>query len=308
MVAEILTQQVAIILNALFLSAVLFLLGTGLSIIYGMLNFMNLAHAAFLVLGAYVSATVITQTVGAIGGSVGSAVLFLVLLLGLFVVVPAIVSAIGLAMEQVMFRPIYGLEDDFQLLATFGVILMMEDSMKFIWGGQPVSATAPSDLLGSVNLFGSSVYPMWPIFATVVTAVVAVVLYYFFEETRLGKITLAMAEDTEIVGVTGIDTRSVHLKVFVIGLALAALGGALYLPNASVTTGIALQFVILAFAVVVIGGLGSLKGAIAASLLIGFMRSFTSYYVPQMELAIVFLLMAAVMLIKPTGLFGDIKA
>jgi branched-chain amino acid transport system permease protein len=184
---------------------------------------------------------------------------------------------------------------------------MMEDSMKFIWGGQPVSATTPADILGSLNLFGTP-FPLWPIFATILTAVIAAALYYFFEETRLGKITLAMAEDTEVVGVTGIDTRKVHLQVFVIGLALAGLGGALYLPNASVTTGIALQFVILAFAVVVIGGLGSLKGAIAASLLIGFLRAFSSYYIPQIELAIVFLLMAAVMLIKPTGLFGEINA
>lgn len=307
MVIDTLTQQVPIILNALFLASVLFLLGTGLSIIYGMLNFMNLAHAAFLVLGAYVSVTVITSIVGAFGGSLGNVALFAVLLVALLVVVPAIISIVGLAMEQTLFKPLYGLEDDFQLLATFGIILMMEDSMKYIWGGLPVTATAPADLLGGMNLFGNT-YPWWPVLAIGITAVVAATLYYFFEETRLGKITLAMAEDDEIVSVTGIDTRAVHLKVFVIGVALAGLGGALYLPNASMTTGIALQFVILAFAVLVIGGLGSLKGAIAASLLIGFLRSFGTYYVPQLELAIVFLLMAAVMLIKPTGLFGDIKA
>ena len=307
MVAELLSQQVPIVLNALFLASVLFLLGTGLSIIYGMLNFLNLAHAAFLVLGAYVSATVITQTVSALGGSVWEGVLFVLLIVGLLVVVPAIVSVTGLAMERTLFEPLYGLEDDYQLLATFGVILMMEDGMKYIWGGQPVSATAPSNLLGGVELFGST-YPLWTLFATGVTIVIAVTLYYFFEETRLGKITLAMAEDAEIVRVTGIDTRSVHLKVYVIGVALAGLGGALYLPNASMTTGLSLQFVILAFAVLVIGGLGSLKGAIAASLLIGFVRSFGTYYVPQLALAIVFLLMAAVMLIKPTGLFGDIEA
>jgi branched-chain amino acid transport system permease protein len=306
MVIDLISQQVPIVLNALFLAAVLFLLGTGLSIIYGMLNFLNLAHAAFLMLGAYVASTVVSQTVGAIGGAVGEVGLFLAFMVGMLVVVPAVVSAVGLGMEQVMFKPIYGLEDDYQLLATFGVILMMEDGMKFIWGGLPVSANEPSSILGSINIVGST-YPVWPIFAIGVTAVIAVVLYYFFEETRLGKITLAMAEDAEVVGVTGINTRRVHLQVYVIGIALAALGGAMYLPNASMTTGMALQFVILAFAVLVIGGLGSLKGAIAASLLIGFMRAFSSYYIPQLELAIVFLLMAAVMLIKPTGMFGDIE-
>ena len=227
MVAQVLSQQVPIVLNALFLASVLFLLGTGLSIIYGMLNFLNLAHAAFLILGAYVSATVITEVVSAVGGTVGGGVLFVVLLVGLLVVVPAIVSVVGLTMERTLFKPIYGLEDDYQLLATFGVILMMEDGMKFIWGGQPVSATRPSTLLGGVELFGST-FPLWTLFATGVTAVIAATLYYFFEETRLGKITLAMAENDEIVGVAGIDTRSVHLKVYVIGVGLAGLGGALY--------------------------------------------------------------------------------
>lgn len=307
MIIELLSQQVPLILNSLFLASVLFLLGTGLSIIYGMLNFMNLAHAAFLVLGSYVAATVITWIASAFGGSVGGAVLFAILLVGILFVVPAIVTVVGLTMERTLFQPLHGLEDDYQLLATFGIILMMEDGMKYIWGGQPVSATAPSAILGGIDI-GSSTYPLWPLFVTAITAVIAATLYYFFEETRLGKITLAMAEDAEIVSVSGIDTRSVQLKVYGIGIALAGLGGALYLPNASMTTGLALQFVILSFAVLVIGGLGSLKGAIAASLLIGFMRSFGTYYVPELSLAIVFLLMAVVMLIKPTGLFGDIKA
>lgn len=307
MVLDLLTQQVPIILNGLFRASTLFLLGTGLSIIYGMLNFMNLAHAAFLTLGAYISATLISAAVGAVGGTLGFIGLFAVFLIILFLVVPAIVSAVGLGLEQALFKPIYGLEDDYQLLATFGVILMMDDSMKFIWGGLPVSQSAPSNALGGMSLFGNT-YPLWPLFATATTAVIAATLYYFFEETRLGKITLAMAEDEEVVSVTGIDTRSVHLKVYVIGVALAALGGALYLPTASITTGLALEFVILAFAVLVIGGLGSLKGAIAASLLLGFMQAFGDYYVPQLSLAVVFLLMAAVMLVKPTGLFGDIKA
>lgn len=307
MVIDVLSQQVPIVLNALFRASTLFLLGTGLSIIYGMLNFMNLAHAAFLTLGAYLSASLVNATVGSLGGSLGFVGLFAVFLVILLVIVPAIISIVGLGLELTLFQPLYGLEDDYQLLATFGVILMLEDSMKFIWGGLPVSASAPSDTLGGVGMVGT-VYPIWPLFATGLTMVIAATLYYFFEKTRLGKITLAMAEDDEVVSVTGIDTRAVHVKVYVIGVALAALGGALYLPTASVTTGLSLEFVILAFAVLVIGGLGSLKGAIAASLLIGFMQAFGNYYVPQLSLAIVFLLMAAVMLIKPTGLFGDIKA
>lgn len=307
MVSEVLSQQLPIILNALSRASTLFLLGTGLSIIYGMLNFMNLAHAAFLALGAYLSASLVSRAVGAFSDTLGFVGLFAVLLVLLLVVVPAIVSVVGLGMERTIFKPLYGLEDDYQLLATFGIILMMEDSMKFIWGGLPVTATAPSDMLGGISVVGIT-YPAWPIFATLLTAVIAATLYYFFEETRLGKITLAMAEDEEVVRVTGINTRLVHLKVYVIGIALAALGGALYLPNASITTGLSLEFVILAFAVLVIGGLGSLKGAIVASLLIGFMQSFGNYYVPQLSLAIVFLLMAAVMLIKPTGMFGDIKS
>ncbi len=306
MIHQFISEQLIIILNGLSGAATLFLLGTGLSLIYGMLNFLNLAHAAFLPLGAYLAASLIQATVGAVGGTLGFAGLFVVFLVLLVIVVPAVVSAIGLAMERTAFRPLYGLEDDYQLLATFGVILMMEDAMKYVWGGQPVSATAPSNLLGTFNLSGQT-YPWWAVLTILITALVAATLYYFFEETRLGKITLAMAEDDEAVSFTGIDTRSIHLKVFVIGIALAALGGALYLPTASMTTGLAFEFVILAFAVLVIGGLGSLKGAIAASLIIGMVQAYGSYYVPVLELAIVFLLMAAVMLVKPTGLFGEIE-
>jgi branched-chain amino acid transport system permease protein len=307
MVQQILSEQLVIILNGLSGAATLFLLGTGLSLIYGMLNFLNLAHAAFLPLGAYLAASLIQATVGAVGGTLGFVGLFVVFLVLLVVVVPAVVSIVGLAMERTAFKPLYGIEDDYQLLATFGIILMMEDAMKFIWGGEPVSATAPSNLLGTFSLPGGT-YPWWSVLTILITALVAGTLYYFFEETRLGKITLAMAEDEEAVGFTGIDTRSIHLKVFVIGIALAALGGALYLPTASMTTGLALEFVILAFAVLVIGGLGSLKGAIAASLIIGMVQAYGSYYVPVLELALVFLLMATIMLIKPTGLFGEIEA
>jgi branched-chain amino acid transport system permease protein len=304
---QFLVDQLIIVLNGLSRASTLFLLGTGLSLVYGMLNFMNLAHAAFLPLGAYLSASLIRRTTGVVGDSLGFVGLFVVFLVVLLLVVPAIASMVGLAMERALFEPLYDLEDDYHLLATFGIILMMEDSMKFVWGGQPVSATAPADLLGTFPIPGG-IYPWWSILTILITAAIAGTLYYFFEATRLGRITLAMAEDKEIVSVTGVDTRSIHLKIFVISVGLAALGGALYLPGASITTGLSLEFVILAFAVLVIGGLGSLKGAIVASLIIGLVQAYGIYYIPQLALAAVFLLMTAVILVKPTGLFGEIDA
>lgn len=303
MIEDLIARYLVIVLNGLFSASTLFLLGTGLSLIFGILNFLNLSHAAFLTLGAFVGSSVIQAIAGSL--NVGSTALFLIFLLALVVVVPVIVSLVGLGLEVTIFRRLYDVDVTYQLLATFGLILMLEDTMRFIWGGQPISATAPSNLLGNASILGRT-YPLWPLLATAITAVIAAGLYYFFEETRLGKIARAMAEDPEIVRTTGIDTRAIHLRIFVLGVALAGLGGALLLPNASVTTGASIQYVILAFAVLVIGGLGSLKGAIVASILIAMIESFLTVFVPEIALAVVFVLMAAIMLVKPTGFYGGV--
>jgi len=202
-----------------------------------MLNFLNLAHAAFLPPRAYLAASLIQATVGAVGGPSGFVGLFVVFLVLLVVVVPAVVSIVGLAMERTAFKPLYGIEDDYQLLATFGIILMMEDAMKFIWGGEPVSATAPSNLLGTFSLPGN----------------VPVVVGVDHPHHRAGRrhALLLLRGDPpredhardgrgrEAVGFTGIDTRSIHLKGVRHRHRTGGPRRRVYLPTASMTTGLA---------------------------------------------------------------------
>lgn len=302
MVEAVIANQLELIVQSLYFASILFLLGIGLSLIFGTLNFLNLAHASFLSLGAFMTATLVTAFVPTTGFASGL-VAFAILL----VVVPVLTAVVGLALDFTLFRPTYDMDVIFQLLATFGLVLMFEGLMLFIWGGNPRSADAPAEMLGSVAM-GRVTIPLYLLFVFAVTTVIAVALYYFFEDTRLGRITLAMAEDIETVNTCGINTRSIHLQVLLLGIGLAGLSGALWLPNASVTTGLSLDFVILAFAIIVIGGLGSLKGAIAASLLAGFVRTYGIVLVPELSIAIIYLLMAVVVLIKPTGIYGGIEA
>jgi branched-chain amino acid transport system permease protein len=296
-----LVNQVIRLLNSLYYSSIVFLLAVGLSFVYGYLNLLNLAHGAFLAFGAFFSAELIVRAVELPGGfaTVGP---FLIILL----VAPLLIAGIGILFEYTIFKPLYDMEEAFQLLATFGVVLMLEGVMELVWGGETVSGSAPNTILGSASI-GEETFPMYVIFVVCVTALVAAGLYYFFERTRLGRITIAMAEDPDIVRTCGINVRSIHLFVLLLSVALGGLAGALWVPNASATVGLSLNFIIIAFAVIVIGGLGSLKGAIVGSVLVGVIRTYGLVLFSELSLVVVFLLMTVVVLIKPTGIYGGLE-
>lgn len=297
-----LADQVVRLLDSLYYSSIIFLVAVGLSFVYGYLNLLNLAHASFLALGAFIGAELIVLSTQ-LTPVLSTVAPFLVVLLG----VPILIGAVGMAFEYSIFRPLYDMDEAFQLLATFGVVLMLEGVMELVWGGETVSGSAPNTILGSMTI-GTKTFPLYVVVVILVTSITAMGLYYFFERTRLGRITIAMAEDPDIVRTCGIDVRSIHLRVLFLSIALAGLAGALWVPNASATIGISLDFIILAFAVVVIGGLGSLKGAIVGSLFVGLFRTYGLVFFPSLSLVIVFLLMAVVVLIKPTGIYGDLAA
>lgn len=300
-IESLVVTQVIRLLNSLYYSSIVFLVAVGLSFIYGYLNLLNLAHVSFLGLGAFLGAELIVQAaqLPSILGTVGP---FIVILL----VTPLVIAVIGTVFEYSIFKPLYDMEEAFQLLATFGIVLMLEGALEFIWGGETVSGTAPSQILGTVGI-GSSTFPLYVIFVITVTVIVAAGLYYFFEETKLGRITIAMSEDPDVVRTCGIDVRRIHLTVLVLSVMLAGLAGVLWVPNASATVGVSLDFLILSFAVVVIGGLGSLKGAIVGAGLVGLIRTYGLVFLPGLSLVLVFLLMAAVVVIKPTGIYGGIE-
>ncbi|CAI49804.1 ABC-type transport system permease protein (probable substrate branched-chain amino acids) [Natronomonas pharaonis DSM 2160] len=285
--------------NGLYFAALLFFASVGLTLVFGVLNLLNMAHAAFFGLGVYIGVWTLNN-MHDISTSLA------VLLVLIVIAIPVVVSVLAGALDKTLFAPLYDIEPVYQLLATFGVLLMIEDLIKFIWGTTPIavdSAVNPSRQLGSFEVLGSSL-SMYRTFIVLMFIVTAVGLFLMFERTKLGKISLAMAEDYEMVQMLGINVNRVRVLIFSISVGLAALGGALFVPLAPATPAITLEYVLLSFAVIVIGGLGSLKGAIVASLIIGLVRSFGITYVPQIELAIVFLLMAAVIIVKPEGLFG----
>lgn len=286
--------------NGLYFAALLFFASVGLTLVFGILNLLNMAHAAFYGLGAYVAVWTLNN-IGDITTSIAALLVVLVL------VIPLVVFVLAAALDKSVFAPLYDIEPVYQLLATFGVILMLDDIIKYIWGGTPISvaaATNPSRQLGTVDVLGASI-SMYRSFVILIAVCCAVGLYLMFVKTKIGKISQAMSEDYEMVQMLGINVTRVRVLIFSLSIAIAALGGALFVPFAVATPAVTLEYVLLSFAVIVIGGLGSLKGVIVASLIIGMVRSFGIAYVPAIELAIVFALMVVVIIVKPEGLFGD---
>lgn len=293
---EFIAKHLSLLLSAFNFAAILFLLGYGLSIIYGSLSFMNLAHASFFTVAAFLTTSLFTvDPAGAI------ALLFVIL--GAVVVIPFAISSLAIGIETTVFRKLYDLDEPSQLLGTFALVFMLEDVMKFLWGTSSIRAQYPREVLGAFTWFERSFSGMMA-FSIIVTMAIVGALLYIFRATTVGKIFIAMSEDPEVVSFTGINAKHVHYWIFVLGTSLAALGGALWVMNFSITIGMTLEFVLLAFAVMIIGGVGSLKGAIVAALLIGVIRTYGILYVPGIEMALVFLLMAIVIVIKPTGIAG----
>jgi branched-chain amino acid transport system permease protein len=286
--------------NGLYFAALLFFASVGLTLVFGILNLLNMAHAAFYGLGVYVA----VWTLNNLGDITTSTVALLAVLV---LVIPLVVFVLAAALDKTIFAPLYEIEHVYQLLATFGVILMLDDIIKFIWGASPITvdaATDPSRQMGTLELLGISV-SAYRSFVIAVAILCVIGLYLMFVKTRLGKVSQAMSEDYEMVQMLGINVNRVRVLIFSISVAIAALGGALFVPFATATPAVTLEYVLLSFAVIVIGGLGSLKGVVIASLAIGIVRSFGIAYYPAIELALVFALMAFVIIFKPEGLFGD---
>jgi branched-chain amino acid transport system permease protein len=285
--------------NGLYFAALLFFASVGLTLVFGVLNLLNMAHAAFYGFGAYVGVWTLNNM-----GDVSTSTV--VLLLILVLAIPIVVFILAGALDKTVFAPLYDIEPVYQLLATFGVILMLDDIIKYIWGASPITvdaATNPSRQMGTIDFLGMSV-SAYRSFVILIAVLCAIGLYVMFVKTKLGKISQAMSEDYEMVQMLGINVNRVRVLIFSISVAIAALGGALFVPFAVAAPAVTLDYVLLSFAVIVIGGLGSLKGVVVASLIIGMVRSFGIAYFPAIELAIVFALMAIVIIFRPEGLFG----
>jgi branched-subunit amino acid ABC-type transport system permease component len=275
-------------LNGLSYGVLLFLLSVGLTLIFGMLDVVNLAHGSFYMLGAYAGLFLIAAT--------GN--FWLALLLA-----PLVVGLIGALVEVGCLRPLYRRLPLDQVLLTFGLIYLFEDLVKWAWGGR-IRSIAPPDLFsGSVSVWGA-IIPSYRLFVIAFGLVMAVLLWLLIERTRLGAIIRAGVFDAEMTGGLGINIRRVFTFVFAFGAALGGLSGVIAGPIQSAYPSMGVSILIPALIVVVVGGLGSLKGSLVGSLVIGQAETFGKVWLPNSSMLIIYVVMATVMLVRPQGLFG----
>lgn len=281
------------VLDGLAYAGQLFMVAVGLTLVFGVLKILNVAHGSLFAIGAYVAATLI----GWLGAEEFS-------LLALAIAALAVGASLGPLIERGLLARIYDKEHVLQLLVTFALFMVLEDLQKLIWGVQPRFEDAPVRLLGQVEV-GGIFYTAYQLLLLPGVALVSLLLLVgFLRKTLLGRSIVAVTHDREAAVAIGIDARFVYLSTFTIGAGLAALGGALAAPTTSLVPGIGVQMIVLSFAVVATAGLGQIEGAALTALLIGLARSLAVYFAPEFEVVVPYLLMVAVLLIRPAGLFG----
>ena len=274
----------------LALGAIYVLVALGMSLLFGMLTVVNFAHGAFYMLGAFAGVWLLGLGVG-----------FWPCLL----LVPLLVGCLGLLVERFLIRPLYGRGIDYPLLLTFGLGYVLVDAMRFFFGIEGMPSGTPPELRGATDL-GFGHFPTYRLFLIAATALVIGALWLFIEKTRYGLIIRAGARDPEIVRVLGIDVAKVWLLVFGVGTAIAGLSGALAAPTRAVNPEMGITILAESFVVTVVGGMGSLPGAVVAGLLVGIVFSLTSLFAPAYAELSIFVLMALVLLVRPQGLFGKV--
>ena len=288
---EIVALQV---LNSLSYAAVLFLIASGLSLIFGVMGIVNMAHGNFYALGAYVTA----WAVGAAAAAFAPAALFIFLPLGAIGV-----GLIGLAIEPTLIRPFYRRPEEYQLLVTFGMLLVLDDVIRLVWGGTPRTASGLVDFLGLIQI-GGLPYPVYNLVMIGVGIAAAALLWTFVYRTKFGVLLRATAQDRRMAAALGIDVGLIYALAFGLGCFMAGLGGAIVVPTQAAVLGMGVEVLVIAFVVVVIGGLGSLEGALVGALIVSALRTITIQFWEEYELAALYLIAAIVLLIRPTGLFG----
>ena len=290
----------AVLVDGVIYASWLFVIAAGLTIVYGVMRILNMAHGSLYAVGAYAAASLSGAWLRGGHPPIGSyAMLFLAaLLVGLVV---------GPALERGLLRFCYGKDEVVLVLVTYALFLMFEDLIKLAWGVEAYFVTEPYGLLGNVEI-GPLSYPIYSGVLVVTAVIVGVALRWGIYGTRYGKLLVAVIHDREVSAALGIDVNRIFLVTFVLGTTLAAIGGALTAPTVSVVPGMGVEVIVLAFAVVVIGGLGSMPGAAIGALVVGLVRSAAVHWLPQVELFSIYLVMALVLAFRPRGLFVAAEA
>ena len=289
-----------ILVDGISYASWLFIVALGLTLVFGVLKILNIAHGSFYALGAYAAASVVAWFSGS--GAAPSMSLLAMLL-----------AAIGVAMltapltERGLLRFYYGRDEVLLVLVTYAMFLMMEDITKLIWGANPYYVSEPYALFGNIDM-GRQSYVGYDLFLVVLAVVVGLAVWWGLNRTRAGKIVTAVIHSPEIASSMGIKVSRVYMVSFAVGIFLAALGGAFTAPMISVQPGVSVGVIIISFAVVIIGGLGSIEGAAIGAIIVGLARALAVHIMPVAELFSVYLVMALVLVFRPEGLFQRIQA
>ncbi len=287
-------------LDGVAYAALVFMVAVGLTLIFGVMRILNVAHGSFYAIGAYSAASI---GIGITAAGLNPWLVFP----GLLLAAVGVGLVLGTTIERLLLTRIYTKEPVLQLLVTFAVFMILEDVQRQVWGVRPYFASEPVSLLGNVQVLGIFYTSYQLVLLPVVALVVLVGLRLYLRRTLSGRLIVAVTEDREMATAIGINAGRVFLLTFVLGTTFAALGGALASPTTSLVPGMGAEMIVLSFAVVATAGLGQVEGAAIAALMIGLGRSFAVYLFPELEVVIPYLVMVIVLLIRPEGLFGVVE-
>src|SRR5687768_16153093 len=289
------TNVVNILMGGVFHASILFLVAAGLQVVFGVQKIFNLACGSFYALGAYVGVSAVQAYVSA-GGPPALFILPLVLA-GL------LVGVVGVVVERALLRFVYERDETFQLLLTFALVLMLEDLIRLTWGTSPLSTGGLYLVYGQVRILGAAV-PVYNLVVIAASLVIAAGIGALLTRTAFGRIIRAAADNREMAAALGVDMRWLYAKVFTLGTALGTIGGALVIPATAAMSEMGIELIVEAFAVVVIGGLGSMRGALVGALVVGLLRAVAISVYPELEMLLIYLIVIAVLVLRPRGLFG----
>jgi branched-chain amino acid transport system permease protein len=289
-----------ILIDAVTYASWLFVVSLGLTLVFGVLKILNIAHGSVYALGAYAAAT----AVGLVATFKLAPAFSLVAMLLAAAVVAAVV---GPLLERTLLARFYGRDEVLLLLVTYALFLMLEDVTKLVWGVNPYFVSAPLQLFGNFQL-GPVRLAGYDLLLVVLALVCGVATWWVLNRTTIGKVVLAVIHNPEMSASMGVDVQRVYTGAFTVGVFLAALGGAFTSPLISVQPGLSVSVIVVSFAVVIIGGLGSIPGAALGALVVGLARAASVHLMPEIELFSIYLVMAAVLVFRPEGLFQSVKA
>jgi branched-chain amino acid transport system permease protein len=283
-----------VVFGGIFHAAVLFLVAAGLQLVFGVQKIVNLACGSFYALGAYFGITLVNAALKA-----GVAP---VMLLPVLIVAGVLMALVGPPIERLL-RTVYARDESFQLLLTFALVLMFQDILRFLWGANPQSLGNEVLVYGKLSA-GDFTVPVYNLLVIGAAIAAAALISLFLRRTNYGRLLRATAENRAMAEALGVNVRMVYAAVFSLGTLLGTLGGALVVPTSAASLDMAIEFVIEAFAVVVIGGLGSMAGALVGALLVGLIRALSLIIYPEFEILAIYLIVIATLLLRPAGLFG----